>query len=227
MGWVILWYPPPVGYIAEYHAVTYDEYGQDLVPLGQPGVLQQIDDLDAIPVAKMLEGEKEKLLQMEDRIGDRVVGQDDAIRVVSNAVRRARAGLQDPNRPIGSFMFLGPTGVGKTELARAPPVARPPQLTAVFNEATTWRFPWLVPHGLSSTSTVWTDATLVDADGGDVLWKGTSLLRGSKADEERRKQGICRQLTTDTDRNLAHLALLENKILVLEIDYTAGRLCAD
>ena len=72
-----------------------------------------------IPVAKLLEGEVEKLLQMEERLHQRVVGQDDAIRVVSNAVRRARAGLQDPNRPIGSFMFLGPTGVGKTELARA------------------------------------------------------------------------------------------------------------
>jgi len=72
-----------------------------------------------IPVSKLLEGEIEKLLQMEERLHQRVVGQDDAIRVVSNAVRRSRAGLQDPNRPIGSFMFLGPTGVGKTELARA------------------------------------------------------------------------------------------------------------
>ncbi|MBN1936318.1 MAG: AAA family ATPase, partial [Anaerolineae bacterium] len=68
---------------------------------------------------KLLEGEVEKLLKMEDRLHRRVVGQDEAIRVVSNAVRRARAGLQDPNRPIGSFIFLGPTGVGKTELARA------------------------------------------------------------------------------------------------------------
>ncbi|MBN1580099.1 MAG: ATP-dependent chaperone ClpB [Anaerolineae bacterium] len=72
-----------------------------------------------IPVSKLLEGQVEKLLKMEDRLRQRVVGQDDAIRVVSNAVRRARAGLQDPNRPIGSFMFLGPTGVGKTELGRA------------------------------------------------------------------------------------------------------------
>jgi ATP-dependent Clp protease ATP-binding subunit ClpB len=72
-----------------------------------------------IPVSKLLEGEVEKLLKMEDRLHRRVVGQDEAIRVVSNAVRRARAGLQDPNRPLGSFMFLGPTGVGKTELARA------------------------------------------------------------------------------------------------------------
>jgi ATP-dependent Clp protease ATP-binding subunit ClpB len=67
----------------------------------------------------MLEGEKEKLLRMEEQIGKRVVGQADAVRAVSTAVRRARAGLQDPNRPIGSFMFLGPTGVGKTELTKA------------------------------------------------------------------------------------------------------------
>jgi ATP-dependent Clp protease ATP-binding subunit ClpB len=72
-----------------------------------------------IPVAKMMEGEVEKLLQMEDRLRRRVVGQDEALQKVANAVRRARAGLQDPNRPIGSFIFLGPTGVGKTETARA------------------------------------------------------------------------------------------------------------
>lgn len=72
-----------------------------------------------IPVSKLLEGEVEKLLRMEDRLQQRVVGQDDALRSVSNAVRRSRAGLQDPNRPIGTFLFLGPTGVGKTELARA------------------------------------------------------------------------------------------------------------
>ncbi len=72
-----------------------------------------------IPVSKLLEGEVQKLLRMEERLHQRVVGQDEAVRVVSAAVRRARAGLQDPNRPIGSFIFLGPTGVGKTELARA------------------------------------------------------------------------------------------------------------
>jgi ATP-dependent Clp protease ATP-binding subunit ClpB len=72
-----------------------------------------------IPVSRMLEGETQKLLHMEDRLHQRVVGQDEAIRVVSNAVRRSRAGLQDTNRPIGSFIFFGPTGVGKTELARA------------------------------------------------------------------------------------------------------------
>jgi ATP-dependent Clp protease ATP-binding subunit ClpB len=72
-----------------------------------------------IPVDKMLEGERDKLLRMEDEIGKRVVGQGEAVQAVSKAVRRARAGLQDPNRPIGSFMFLGPTGVGKTELTKA------------------------------------------------------------------------------------------------------------
>jgi len=72
-----------------------------------------------IPVSRLLEGEVQKLLRMEARLRERVVGQDQAIEGVSNAVRRARAGLQDPNRPIGSFIFLGPTGVGKTELARA------------------------------------------------------------------------------------------------------------
>jgi ATP-dependent Clp protease ATP-binding subunit ClpB len=72
-----------------------------------------------IPVSKLLEGEKEKLLHMEDRLRARVVGQDEAVEAVSRAVRRSRAGLQDPHRPIGSFIFLGPTGVGKTELARA------------------------------------------------------------------------------------------------------------
>ena len=72
-----------------------------------------------IPVSRMMEGEREKLLQMEDRLERRVVGQKGGIIAVSNAVRRARSGLQDPNRPIGSFIFMGPTGVGKTELARA------------------------------------------------------------------------------------------------------------
>lgn len=72
-----------------------------------------------IPVSKMLEGEMQKLVTMEDRLRQRVIGQDEALTAVANAVRRARAGLQDPNRPVGSFIFLGPTGVGKTETARA------------------------------------------------------------------------------------------------------------
>ncbi len=82
-------------------------------------VAEVVSKWTGIPVSKMLEGEVEKLLHMEERLGQRVVGQEEAIRAVSNAVRRARAGLQDPNRPIGSFIFMGPTGVGKTELARA------------------------------------------------------------------------------------------------------------
>ncbi|HQV28161.1 MAG TPA: ATP-dependent chaperone ClpB [Thermoflexales bacterium] len=72
-----------------------------------------------VPVSKMLEGESAKLVRMEERLRERVIGQDEALRVVSGAVRRARAGLQDPNRPIGSFIFLGPTGIGKTETAKA------------------------------------------------------------------------------------------------------------
>jgi ATP-dependent Clp protease ATP-binding subunit ClpB len=72
-----------------------------------------------IPVSRMLEGEREKMIQMEERLHRRVVGQDEAIEAVANTIRRARAGLQDPNRPLGSFLFMGPTGVGKTELAKA------------------------------------------------------------------------------------------------------------
>ena len=72
-----------------------------------------------IPVSRMLEGEVKKLVQMEDRLRERVVGQDVALSIVANAIRRSRAGLSDPKRPIGSFIFLGPTGVGKTETARA------------------------------------------------------------------------------------------------------------
>ncbi len=82
-------------------------------------VAEVVSKWTGIPVSKMLEGEVEKLIRMEERLRQRVVGQEDAILAVSNAVRRARAGLQDPNRPIGSFIFMGPTGVGKTELARA------------------------------------------------------------------------------------------------------------
>lgn len=89
---------------------------------------EEVDDEDiaeviskwtGIPVRKMLESEREKLVRMEDRLALRVIGQDEALEAVSNAVRRARSGMQDPNRPIGSFIFMGPTGVGKTELAKA------------------------------------------------------------------------------------------------------------
>jgi ATP-dependent Clp protease ATP-binding subunit ClpB len=95
---------------------------------GEPMLKEEVDEEDVaevvsgwtgVPVARLLEGEREKLLRMEENLHLRVVGQDEAISAVANAVRRARAGLQDPHRPIGSFLFLGPTGVGKTELARA------------------------------------------------------------------------------------------------------------
>ena len=82
-------------------------------------IAQVVSRWTGVPVDKMLEGEKDKLLRMEQSLGKRVIGQTEAVRAVSTAVRRARAGLQDPNRPIGSFMFLGPTGVGKTELTKA------------------------------------------------------------------------------------------------------------
>ncbi|MEW6586118.1 MAG: ATP-dependent chaperone ClpB [Nitrospirota bacterium] len=82
-------------------------------------IAEVVSKWTGIPVSRMLEGEVQKLLQMDDRLQQRVVGQDEAIAAVSNAVRRARAGIQDPNRPLGSFIFLGPTGVGKTELAKA------------------------------------------------------------------------------------------------------------
>jgi len=107
-----------------------DKANNDLAELQQARKMlkEEVDDEDiaevvsrwtGIPVSRMLEGEREKLVKMEDRLSQRVVGQQDAIEAVSNAVRRARSGLQDPNRPIGSFIFMGPTGVGKTELAKA------------------------------------------------------------------------------------------------------------
>jgi ATP-dependent Clp protease ATP-binding subunit ClpB len=97
-------------------------------PKGQRMLKLEVDEEDIaevvakwtnIPVSRLMEGEVQKLIHMEERLHHRVVGQEEAIRAVANAIRRARAGLQDPNRPLGSFMFLGPTGVGKTELARA------------------------------------------------------------------------------------------------------------
>jgi ATP-dependent Clp protease ATP-binding subunit ClpB len=87
--------------------------------VGEEEIAEIVSRWTGVPVSKMLEGEKEKLLKMEGRLAERLVGQREAIRAVSNAVRRSRAGLGDPNRPVGSFLFLGPTGVGKTELARA------------------------------------------------------------------------------------------------------------
>ncbi|RYV02324.1 ATP-dependent chaperone ClpB [Shewanella sp. OPT22] len=82
-------------------------------------IAEVLSKATGIPVAKMLEGEKEKLLQMEDALHERVIGQNEAVEAVANSIRRSRAGLSDPNRPIGSFLFLGPTGVGKTELCKS------------------------------------------------------------------------------------------------------------
>ena len=82
-------------------------------------IAEVVSSWTGIPVTKMLEGERQKLVKMEERLAQRVVGQREAITAVANAVRRSRSGLQDPNRPVGSFIFMGPTGVGKTELARA------------------------------------------------------------------------------------------------------------
>ena len=87
--------------------------------VGAEEIAELVSRATGIPVAKMMQGEREKLLQMEERLRQRVVGQDEAVRLVSDAIRRSRAGLADPNRPYGSFLFLGPTGVGKTELCKA------------------------------------------------------------------------------------------------------------
>jgi len=87
--------------------------------VGPEEIARVVSNWTGIPVSRLMEGEREKLMRMEEELHKRVVGQDEAVRAVSNAVRRARAGLQPPNRPIGTFLFLGPTGVGKTELARA------------------------------------------------------------------------------------------------------------
>jgi ATP-dependent Clp protease ATP-binding subunit ClpB len=112
------------------HQRKLDAANQRLMSIqgGRPMLKEEVDEEDVaaivsrwtgIPVSKMLEGEVRKLLRMEDRLRERVIGQDEAVKLVSQAVRRARAGLADPNRPTGSFLFMGPTGVGKTELARA------------------------------------------------------------------------------------------------------------
>ncbi|MEO6947942.1 MAG: AAA family ATPase, partial [Nitrobacter sp.] len=99
------------------------EAGEDSTMMNETvspdNIAQVVSRWTGVPVDKMLEGEKEKLLRMEESLAARVVGQSEAVRAVATAVRRARAGLQDPNRPMGSFMFLGPTGVGKTELTKA------------------------------------------------------------------------------------------------------------
>src|SRR6201994_930099 len=111
--------------VAEYESEERERDGAPAAPvfLQEEGAADDIAEVVArwtgIPVSRLLEGESEKLVHMEDRLHERVVGQDAAIEAVATALRRSRAGLQDPDRPIGSFLFLGPTGVGKTELARA------------------------------------------------------------------------------------------------------------
>lgn len=116
------------GTLVELEQQVKEKEKQLMAKKGQQLLKEEVDEEDiaevvsrwtGIPVSRLLEGEIQKLLRMEERLHLRVVGQDDAIRAVANAIRRARAGLQDPNRPLGSFIFLGPTGVGKTELARA------------------------------------------------------------------------------------------------------------
>src|SRR5258706_13720179 len=87
--------------------------------VGAEEIAEVVSRATGIPVSKMMQGERDKLLAMEDSLHRRVVGQDEAVRLVFGAIRRSRAGLSDPNKPYGSFLFLGPTGVGKTELSKA------------------------------------------------------------------------------------------------------------
>ncbi len=109
------------------HEAQAKEKGQDGAPahkllrtqVGAEEIAEVVSRATGIPVAKMMQGEKDKLLHMEDKLHERVVGQEEAIAAVANAIRRSRSGLSDPNRPTGSFLFLGPTGVGKTELCKA------------------------------------------------------------------------------------------------------------
>ncbi len=102
--------------LAELHATSGSMLHEEVT---DEEVAEVVGKWTGIPVSRLMEGEVEKLIHMEDRLHERVIGQAEAVSAVSNALRRSRAGLQDPNRPIGSFLFLGPTGVGKTELARA------------------------------------------------------------------------------------------------------------
>ena len=104
------------GRLAELHQGAGTMLSQEVT---EEDVAEVISKWTGIPLSRLLEGEAEKLIQMEERLHERVIGQEEAIAAVSNALRRSRAGLSDPNRPIGSFLFLGPTGVGKTELAKA------------------------------------------------------------------------------------------------------------
>ena len=87
--------------------------------MGAEEIAEVVARATGIPVSKLMQGERDKLLRMEDSLHDSVVGQDEAIQAVANAIRRSRAGLSDPSKPTGSFLFLGPTGVGKTELCKS------------------------------------------------------------------------------------------------------------
>ena len=100
-------------------AATQQRGGMLKQEVDEEDIAEVVSKWTHVPVSRLMEGEVQKLIHMEERLHNRVIGQDDAINAVANAIRRARAGLQDPNRPLGSFLFLGPTGVGKTELARA------------------------------------------------------------------------------------------------------------
>ncbi|MEA2440834.1 MAG: ATP-dependent Clp protease ATP-binding subunit ClpB [Thermoleophilaceae bacterium] len=105
--------------LADAEASTDGKSGFLKEEVDEEDVAEVVAKWTGIPVSKLMEGEVEKLIRMEDRLHDRVIGQNEAVEAVANALRRSRAGLQDPNRPIGTFLFIGPTGVGKTELARA------------------------------------------------------------------------------------------------------------
>jgi ATP-dependent Clp protease ATP-binding subunit ClpB len=107
--------------LAAREAEAREEAGSQLLKeeVDEDDIAEVVSRWTGIPVSRLMEGETQKLVRMEERLHERVVGQDEAVKAVANAIRRSRAGLQDPNRPIGSFIFLGPTGVGKTELARA------------------------------------------------------------------------------------------------------------
>ena len=111
--------PELEGALAEAETQTDGNAGFLKEEVDEEDVAEVVAKWTGIPVSKLMEGEVEKLVHMEERLHERVIGQDEAVEAVSNALRRSRAGLQDPNRPIGAFLFIGPTGVGKTELARA------------------------------------------------------------------------------------------------------------
>jgi ATP-dependent Clp protease ATP-binding subunit ClpB len=107
--------------LADADEVEHEHHGETKLlrnKVTEEEIAEVVSKWTGIPVAKMLEGERDKLLRMEEELHRRVIGQDEAVKVVSNAIRRSRAGLSDPNRPIGSFLFMGPTGVGKTELCK-------------------------------------------------------------------------------------------------------------